>query len=658
VLRKWLTYSIIIALFSLQQNSYAQNINIDSLWIVWNDHSLPDTIRLKSIHEISSKVYLYRNLDSAHSIAQIEYDFAKSKENIKYMAVALKTQGTSSWLKGNYSSAMDYLIRSKVLFEKTENQKEIASVLNIIGLVYKRQADYVNALDYYNKSMNIAKKTEDKELISKILNNIGIIYKIQNDYVNALDYYEQSLTIKKEIGNQNGVSAALNNIGQIYKVQKDYAKALDYYMQSLSIKKEIGSKNGIANALNNIGTIYHIQGDYINALDYFTQCLSIKKEIGTKYDIALSLNNVGIIYKAQGDYTNAIKYGLSSLNIGKEIGSLLVTQEATKALYEVYKTTNRNKLSLEMYELYIVTKDSIEKQEIKKELMRLEFKNEYNNRKVIDSLSFVKQKELNALKYEADVDKVESQRNKLYGVLLSLFALGVVVFRAYKIKKKDNQLINEQKVQLIMKNQALVNKNNEKTTMLKEIHHRVKNNLQVVNSLLKFQSREIEDENILAMFKDAQNRVLSMALLHEKMYKSEDIKHIDVQEHFSLLVEDLVKTYAVKKNIDVDVSISDVDIGLRTLVPLGLIINEMITNSLKHAFKNKKQGIIKVHIKPYSDNFYEMIIGDNGIGLKENQKSTGLGTKLIQIFTKQLNATIEKLNDTGTVYKLIFEKID
>ncbi|MGB1269838.1 MAG: histidine kinase dimerization/phosphoacceptor domain -containing protein [Flavobacteriaceae bacterium] len=204
----------------------------------------------------------------------------------------------------------------------------------------------------------------------------------------------------------------------------------------------------------------------------------------------------------------------------------------------------------------------------------------------------------------------------------------------------------------------LEKKNDEKRAMLKEIHHRVKNNLQVVNSLLKLQSRKLKSEEAVTMFKETQNRVVSMALLHEKMYRSDDIHQINVQDYISLLVKDLVKSYAVDKNIHLNIQIEPVNLMMRTLVPLGLIINEMITNSLKHGFKNKSEGEISVSIRHIKEKRFEMIIGDNGDGVAKEHKSTGIGVNLIKIFTKQLNGTLEQLDVPGAVFKLTFDKID
>jgi two-component sensor histidine kinase len=257
--------------------------------------------------------------------------------------------------------------------------------------------------------------------------------------------------------------------------------------------------------------------------------------------------------------------------------------------------------------------------------------------------------------YGVNVRKIVKITGVLLLVVLFLIMIVLLWNRSLQREIVKRSIIEEKLENSLLE---LEKKNDEKRAMLREIHHRVKNNLQVVNSLLKFQSRKLESEEAVNMFKETRNRVVSMALLHEKMYRSDDINQIDVQDYISLLVEDLVKSYAVDKKINLNIKIEPVDLMMRTLVPLGLIINEMITNSLKHGFKNKSEGEISVNIKHLDDVRYEMIIGDNGEGFKKDNMPKGIGVKLIQIFTKQLNGTLEELDIPGAFFKLVFEKID
>ena len=205
---------------------------------------------------------------------------------------------------------------------------------------------------------------------------------------------------------------------------------------------------------------------------------------------------------------------------------------------------------------------------------------------------------------------------------------------------------------------TLKNKDEENKAMLKEIHHRVKNNLQVINSLLRMQSRFIDDENVVAMFKESQKRIMTIARLHEKLYNAENLKEIDVKIHITSLVKDLVEGYSVRQKINVKLNIESIYLGLDSLVPLGLIINEIITNTLKHAFNDGNDNSIELSLVRIENNFFELIIGDNGKGFKlEEVTKKGLGQKLILIFVKQLNGTIELLPRQGTSYKIIFQEV-
>lgn len=208
------------------------------------------------------------------------------------------------------------------------------------------------------------------------------------------------------------------------------------------------------------------------------------------------------------------------------------------------------------------------------------------------------------------------------------------------------------------KNEYIEKENEEKKAVIKETHHRIKNNLQVVISLLRMQSSKIKDEEVVEMFKEAQKRILSMAMLHEKMQQKDDREGINAQEHFEGLINGLVKSYVVDKTINLDLKIDKIDIGMEKLIPLGLMVNEVITNSLKHAFVNKNNGLITVHIKQCENDSFEMLIGDDGVGFnsKAIPHGSGLGTKLIEIFIKQLNGSIKLLNQEGTMYKVVFQK--
>ncbi|GAB4258754.1 MAG: hypothetical protein Kow0079_15990 [Vicingaceae bacterium] len=238
------------------------------------------------------------------------------------------------------------------------------------------------------------------------------------------------------------------------------------------------------------------------------------------------------------------------------------------------------------------------------------------------------------------------------------------VFILYEIstyKEKKQQRINEELERLVIERTQLISKQkDEKEILLKEIHHRVKNNLQIIISLLNIQSSFIKDEKVINLLSEAQNRIRSMAIIHEKMYQSKDLSHIRIDDYIISLANDLLKAYALKTNdIELIHNIPPYKFSIDTLIPLGLLLNEIITNSLKYAFEeNQKEKIIEITIKKLQGDQFQLIIGDNGKGydkeefLKENKS---LGLELIKVFTDQIDGTIEIMDKKGTYYKIVFK---
>lgn len=195
----------------------------------------------------------------------------------------------------------------------------------------------------------------------------------------------------------------------------------------------------------------------------------------------------------------------------------------------------------------------------------------------------------------------------------------------------------------------------EKEVMIKEIHHRVKNNLQIVKSLIRFQMEQVQDGDTRELFNECVNRVSAMALVHEQTYLSSDLANIDVGSYLDALIRDLIQAYSVGIDLKLDIDIRVRTMGLDTLVPLGLLINEVISNSFKHAFKGRTSGTIIAHLESDGNDGFELRIGDDGIGLPSSRKwenPNSLGMELIHTLATQLDARITLLNGPGTVFSL------
>lgn len=216
-------------------------------------------------------------------------------------------------------------------------------------------------------------------------------------------------------------------------------------------------------------------------------------------------------------------------------------------------------------------------------------------------------------------------------------------------------MLREQKraeIKYIQANTELHDINEEKTVMMKEIHHRVKNNLQVVMSLLRLQANEVDDLLAKKHFEDSVNRISAMALIHEKMYQSESLVKIDLKAYLYKLIDDLIRSYSSKTEVEVEIKSEIEHIEPKSIVPVALIFNELVSNTLKHAFGDKNHGCISIQLKRDAGKI-TVVYHDNGTW-KSGRSENGFGLEMIEIFTEQLDGLVKRTTDSGTTYHFEF----
>lgn len=248
--------------------------------------------------------------------------------------------------------------------------------------------------------------------------------------------------------------------------------------------------------------------------------------------------------------------------------------------------------------------------------------------------------------------------NTMLNVVVASVSISYLIHRITKASVTANIDFEKANIKLHNQNEIVISQSNEKTILLQEIHHRVKNNLQVISSLIRLQSREIEDNNSKKLFETSVNRIQAMALIHEKMYQGDDLSKINLEEYLNGLANDIFRSYFDETEIDFNIKSELEIIGNRTIVPLALIFNELITNSLKHAFIGMKKGNISIEIKLGKQDCFTLDYRDSG-KWKPMVKPTSFGLELIETFTEQLDGSLSRFSDeTGTMFKFELKNID
>lgn len=200
----------------------------------------------------------------------------------------------------------------------------------------------------------------------------------------------------------------------------------------------------------------------------------------------------------------------------------------------------------------------------------------------------------------------------------------------------------------------------QKDMLLKEIHHRVKNNLQIISSLIKLQSAHVKDREIHSLFSESQNRIKTMALIHEKLYRSTDISVIEFYDYIKNLVSGLYSSYGMSsERVKPIIEFRSIYLDIDTAIPCGLIINELISNCLKYAYPDLRKGVISIDLKELNESDYILIIKDDGIGIPEDidfGTTSSLGLKLVKILSEQLGGTVELLRNNGSEFRISFKR--
>jgi two-component sensor histidine kinase len=234
-------------------------------------------------------------------------------------------------------------------------------------------------------------------------------------------------------------------------------------------------------------------------------------------------------------------------------------------------------------------------------------------------------------------------------LMISAFLLATIFAGLFFKFSQQNKKIKEQ-------NNVISKALSEKEVLLKEIHHRVKNNLQVISSLLGLQSRKIKDKAALNAINEGRSRVQSMSLIHQNLYKKNNLTGIEIKKYLEQLCNNLFATYNISnEQISLETNIENIILDVDSIVPIGLILNELITNALKHAFPNNRPGIINIDISKNNEGLI-MSVSDNGVGMKSDDPFTGsdsFGYHLIKAFQRKLNADLEITGTNGTSISML-----
>jgi len=552
----------------------------------------------------------------------------------------------------SYSQKAIESFKKAIYYYNKAGHKQLQKVYDGLGDVYTHLHYDHEGMKYGLMASKLAEKYNDTLMLPVIYTSMGLKYFNIREPETALKYFEKGLPYAIKNKDTIGIYYLLSNSVSAYQQLKKFDEALVKLKELLKYNVHDANLELIARA-SYVG-IFLGKNENKLALKYAE---SVLKDMNT---MDAHIENYRYVYKdyinacyANKLYTRARDYVEKYKKVPEEItlNELIFIYHWQFKLDSVEGNPNG---ALKNYQAYIKVKDDM-----------------YNATKsgqfAAMAVKYESEKKDNDIKLLANEGKLQKQkiiqagaeRNYAFAGTVLIILIAIIIFIAYRNKLALTRQLKIQQLQITHKNNTLSQLVTEKEWLLKEIHHRVKNNLQIVMSLLNSQSAYLEEESAKAAIANSQRRIHSMALIHQKLYQTDSLSAVAMDNYIRELIIYLNDSFDTG-NIHFEMDIDDAEFEVSQAVSIGLILNEAITNSIKYAFDKISTPVISLSLKRTGDEFYEMTVKDNGKGLPENfdvNTVNSLGMRLIRGLSMDLDGSFNIYTDGGTVIKLCFRKV-
>lgn len=502
--------------------------------------------------------------------------------------------------------------------------------------------------------------------------NLGYVYERRGDLGKAFKYAAQTLKIGETYGDQKAIAMAYSDMSNLFWKQKKFEIGLEYGLKSIELFEERG-----INDLDYDFTL-HVVGNNLVELNrlneaekYFQKSIQIGERYGFYNNLSDSYIALSELYTQKGGFESAVVSGNEALKYAALLENDFMIIRSYLSLGKASNAAKRfgDAVAFLQKSLEVATPDFGDKYYLSMVYLEL-------SRALEGSQQFAKAldatRRYDQLRQEVFTDKANEQitflqtqitlsqkdntiklqeaklsRNRILQVFIMTLSGVLVVFlfvlyRIFLRKMKYSQLLEK--------------KNLEKEFLLKEIHHRVKNNLETISSLLSLQTAKIESREFQLIMEETQNRVHSIGMIHNRLYQGENMKSIEMKDFFESLGNYIIETFDASGRILFCSDMEPLELDVDWAIPIGLIVNELISNSLKYAFPANCAGEIEVRLLE-KDNHLHLIVSDNGIGMTENPPilGSGFGSELIRLLTRQLDGKMTQMTQPGTAIIFKFQ---
>lgn len=520
--------------------------------------------------------------------------------------------------------SLSYAQQTLTLARKMNQKINIARALEEVCLSERVLGNKIKSFEAAFEALRIYDELHMRKHQAVIYIQIGGNYVLEKEFERAVQFLLKGRKAYLELKNIAGLTLADINIGEAYRLMNKPDSAEWYFMNALRSARELNNPQTMGYAMGNLGMVYYSRKAYKEAQSILQKSITLLKPLGDVYSISVYTGELGRAYFALGDKQNGILFLEEALNLAFEHHLKEQVKEISFLLFKIHKAEKQYQEALHYHQLSKSYEDS---------LINLE------NVKAIEQLNarYTLEKKDKEIAVQQAANKKNLYERNITLVVSGFLAIIIIISTfAYLRKQRDNK-------DLAYQRNEIAAREHQKQLLLAELQHRTKNNLQMISSLLSLQSRKLVGHPSYDALRDGQSRVDALAAIHQRLYQEGSKLKINLHDYLIELVTNIV--YGSSKNVNIHTDIEHIDLEIDKAVPLALIVNELVTNALKHAFITTDDAQLTVRFKNYPGRSVVLDVEDNGRGVLkgEEEKNNSFGFRLIHSLVDHLNATIKRI---------------
>ena len=545
-------------------------------------------------------------------------------------ASTLNSMGVAYKQKGVYDSSIHYYQKALPLYWSLHDTAYAITVNTNLAIIYKNIGAYEKALEYALASITVLEKKQPDRILASGYNTVAEIFRTMEEEEEAYRYYQKALHTRKQIGFRKGEAQSFHNLGDFFLSIHKYDSAIANLQQSMQIKVELKDESAQANTLTVLGNVYIQLHQFPAAENYLMKAWRIKQKLNEPAEKATLLNSLGRLKLEQQELTEAGAFIKQAESLAREVGALSTLKDNLELNLQLAKRQGQYLKAVKYADELIKVKDSLLNKDKAESLIALQTRYETEKKE-----QHIKLLEQDKLVQQAEIKSKQSWIATLIITIVFVIVIALLLFMGYRISQR-----NRHKVEML----------------LKELHHRVKNNLQILSSILSLQSLHLTDADAIQAIKSSESRVNTMALIHKKLYKDESNRTIDIHEYITELSSFLLHSYGYNsQTLQLNITGEGIHIDVDKAIPIGLILNELISNALKYAYPEQANPRLDIHFQLLPSTELKIELRDNGKGMVTSETDDGTGSfglKMVNTLIKELKGKITVAVQSGTAYTL------